>query len=147
MHNDDKPRIYLAHPMRGKLGSGGDNAHNYQNKNSDIAIRNVRWLRERFPEVYWYCPGEVEIPVQTLFRLGFVSTEQILQMDLVVLEERCYGGLIHRWEPSIGATGEMGRCIELGYPYLLFEDSSDISDCPIGNIQVLIEKVVELHYN
>jgi len=137
-----KPKIYYAHPMRGKLGSKGDGEYGYQNKNSDIAIENVKWLRIVFPQVEWYCPGEVETPVQMFTKLGYITTPQILYMDICVLQQLCQGGLIHRWEPSEGADGEMKRCQELGYPYLLVEESPLIWECNLSAIQYFVKKVL-----
>lgn len=142
----DQPKIYLAHPMRGKLGSGGNKEYNYQNVNSAQAIKNVQWLRLVSPQVDWYCPGEVELPVQTLQKLEMVTTEQVLNMDLYILKECCCGALIHRWEPSEGVNGELKRTQDLGYPWTIIEEPADITKCSVEDfisIKLLVDEVLE----
>jgi len=138
----NKPKIYLAHPMRGKLGSKGDGEYGYQNANSAIAIENVRWLRKTYPQVEFYCPGEVETPVQMCSKLGYLTTEQILYMDLCILQQLCHGGLMHRWEDSEGVDGEMKKCQDLGYPWVLVTDSPHIQLCNQKPIKIFIQEVL-----
>ena len=44
-----KPTIYYSHPIAGKVGVGGNlQDYPYENKNCEIAIENVKILREIF---------------------------------------------------------------------------------------------------
>lgn len=141
-----KPKIYYAHPMRGKLGSGGSENYNYQNSNSEQAVKNVTWLRLVFPRVDWYCPGEVEEPVQAFRKLGMVTTEQVLDMDLYLLKEHCLGVLAHRWEASEGVNGEIQRVQSLNFPWTIVEDPADITKCSMEDfisIKLLVDEVLE----
>ena len=142
----NQPKIYLAHPMRGKLGSGGNQEYNYQNVNSAQAIKNVQWLRLVFPQVDFYCPGEVEEPIQMAAKKGLMTTEEVLYMDLCILQENCCGALLHRWEPSEGVNGELNRVRDLGYPWTLIEGPSDITKCSMEDfisIKLLVDEVLE----
>ena len=143
----DKPKLYFSHPMRGKKGNTeeGNIDHKYQNENSNNAVLNVYWLREMFPQIEFYCPGEVEIPVQTMYQLGYVTVEQILIMDQIIIEKRCCGTLVHKWEDSVGADIELKRTKELGYPYLVFTESKNIWDCPWKKIKNLVNKAMIKH--
>jgi len=142
-----KPTIYLAHPMRGKKGDTKESNidYAYQNRNCEIAIRNLKVLRKNFPMVNWYCPAEVEIPVQMGHRLGYLDTEQILDIDFNIIKRICSGALIHRWEDSVGADKETARCVEWGYPHFIYEESSDIRNCDLALIQKLVDSVIDFH--
>jgi len=140
----NKPMIYLAHPIRGKLGSKASKLYKIQNKNNAIAIKNVKWLREHYPNVRWYCPGEVDTPVQMLCKLGYITEKQVLYMDFCILRELCFGGLMHRWEPSIGVDGEIKECKELNYPYIIVEESPHIWECNQEPIKNLIGEIIKL---
>lgn len=142
-----KPLIYLSHPMRGKKGNTteGNADANYQNKNSAQAVENVLILRKGFPEVNWHCPGEGNIPVQTAYKLGYLSIDQILTMDCTIIEQRCSGTLVHRWEASVGADIEEDCSRRLNYPVLVFEDSPLISDINPKELRKFIDEVIEFH--
>ena len=142
--NSKKPMIYLSHPMRGKKGDTeeGNSDQEYQNTNSEIAIMNLQWLRFMFPEVNWYCPGEVEIPVQTAYLLGFMDVEQILTMDCKIIEERCAGNLVHRWEASVGSDREEACSRKKGIPILVYEDSKYIWNCSLKKIREFVNSVL-----
>ena len=142
-----KPMIYLCHPMRGKKGDTGESNidYDYQNVNSDIAIENVRWLRVQYPQVNWYCPGEVEPPVQTAHRLGFLTVDQIFEIDFSIIKDMCSGALAHEWEDSVGVKKEVDRCIDFGYPFYIFTESKYIWECNQEAILALVNRVLEFH--
>jgi hypothetical protein len=144
---NEKPRIYLAHPMRGKKGDTKESNkdYDYQNENCEIAIQNLKALREFFPMVNWYCPAEVEIPVQMAHRLGYLTVEQILDIDFNIIKNICSGALLHRWEDSVGVDQETARCVEWGYPHFIYEDSSDITECDLVLIKKLVDSVLDFH--
>ncbi len=129
-----RPKIYVSHPMRGKKGNTkeGNIDHNYQNQNSAIAVLNTIWLRKRFPRIDFYCPGEVELPVQTFYKLGLVSVEEILTMDCNILENCCCGTLALSWEDSVGVAREVQKTTELGYPLFIYKDTPYIWNCQEG---------------
>lgn len=141
---NSKPMIYLAHPMRGKKGDTKESNVDYanQNKNSCTAINNVRWLRDHYPQVDWYCPGEVEPPVQTAHQLGYLSINQILEIDFTIIRDRCLGLLAHRWESSVGVDKEVENCKDFQYPYSIFEESPFIWECNQSQIQELVDVVL-----
>jgi len=144
---DKKPMIYLGHPIRGKKTSYGKEdtgIYQYENMNCEQAIRNVQWLRQKFPEVRWYCPGEVEIPVQTAHRLGFLTVPQILEVDFHIIKELCLGGVLHRWEPSKGLAKEQERCVEWNYPHVVLEGPREIEHCDILAIKKVVDQVLAI---
>lgn len=144
---DRKPTIYLAHPMRGKKGDTKESNidYNYQNENCEIALQNLIVLRRGFPQVKWYCPAEVEIPVQMAHKLGYLSVEQILDIDFNVIKHICSGAFLHRWEDSVGVDQETAHCVEWGYPHVIYEDSQDIRNCDKEIVQKLVDSVIDFH--
>jgi hypothetical protein len=146
MVNVKKPMIYLGHPIRGKMKTyGGDdaNVYNHENVNCLQAIDNVLWLRENYPQVRWYCPGEVETPIQMAHRMNFLSVPQILDMDFAIIRLECSGGLLHIWEDSKGAEKEAVRCEGWSYPYHVFREvPKEIWDCDQRPVVELVKSVL-----
>lgn len=142
-----KPTIYLAHPMRGKKGDtkASNIDYDYQNENCEIALLNLKWLREEFSQVNWYCPAEVETPVQMAHRLGYLTVEQILDIDFNIIKNICSGAFLHRWEDSVGVDQETARCVEWGYPHYIYQDTPDIRKCDREIIQKLVDSVIDFH--
>jgi hypothetical protein len=145
----EKPMIYLGHPIRGKLPADIEEAlspdhpfFKYENENCKIAIENVEWLRYSYPEVRWYCPGEVEIPVQMGHRLGYLNIESILDIDFHIIQELCMGGVLHRWEDSNGVDREIKKFKEIEYPYAVVSDSPKIWECDQELIRGVIAEVL-----
>jgi hypothetical protein len=142
---NDKPMIYLGHPIRGKMTSYGKEdagIYQYENVNCAQAIANVHWLRKEFPQVRWYCPGEVEIPIQTAHRMGFLTVPQILEVDFHIIKELCSGAVLHKWEPSKGLAAEQGRCEAWNYPHVVLEGPWEIENCDLVAIKKVVDQVL-----
>jgi len=138
----NRPTIYYSHPIAGKNKPDADYTH--ENVNCDIATKNILWLRKTFPQVRWYCPGEVEIPVQTARILQLLTVDQVLDIDFHIIKTRCRGGLLHPWEPSKGLNKEQERFVEFEYPFVrLAPGTRSIKECDIGTIQKLVKDVLE----
>jgi hypothetical protein len=145
-----RPMIYLGHPIRGKKTTYGetvgpdDPVYDYETDNCEQAIINVGWLRHQFRGVRFYCPGEVEVPIQMAHRLGFMNIDQILKMDFEIIRQLCVAGLFHKWEDSKGVDKEIERCVEWSYPHLILEDCSrNIWSCDREKIAALVQVVLE----
>lgn len=134
------PQIYYSHPIRGLCSD--ENNYEYEKQNCCTAIENVLWLRNHFPQVKWYCPGEVEPPIVAARLLGFLTVQQILEIDYHIVKTQCSAGLIHRWEESNGTHKEEDLIIKLKYPSLVLIESRHISECPIYRIRALVDSVL-----
>ncbi len=90
-----KPRIYVSHSIRGKFGK--DAMREQMVENCQKAIRFGKYLRECFPEVDWYVPGDHEFPPVSYFiRKKYVTIEQVLDIDTEIIgEENCKGILFY----------------------------------------------------
>jgi len=69
-----KPMIYYSHPIRGAAGKDASIA--YMQNNCRRAKENVKLLREIYPEVDWYCPGEVDLIIQILYTQGKLTEDE-----------------------------------------------------------------------
>lgn len=134
--------IYYSHPIAGVIGAEKKD-YRYENENCKIAIRNVKFLRSTFPQVLWYCPGEVEIPLQVARQLNLLSIEQVLQIDFYIMKTKCSGTCLHRWEDSMGVDREKVVTIELGYPYIQLTGGKDIQEYDLDYIQQVVRQVQE----
>jgi len=146
-----EPMIYYSHPIAGKKGVDAKSHEEYQklsvdyeyeNENCKIAVRNVQWLRNAFPQVRWYCPGEVEIPIQTARQLNLLLPKQVMDLDYVVIERRCHGGLLHLWQPSRGVLEEKKKLETLQYPSLMIPGTKEIWECDLGRIQNFVRRTI-----
>lgn len=139
------PQIYYSHPIAGERGYG-DGRRNfdieYEKHNCYTAVQNILWLRRNFPEVRWYCPGEVESPITAARQLGFLTAQQALEIDFYIIRTDCDGGLVHRWEGSNGTVKEENLLIQLEYPHILQTRSQNIWECDIVAIGSLVTKVM-----
>lgn len=140
------PMIYYSHPISGTAGYGDGGRifdAEHEKTNCQFAIENVNWLRSTFPQVRWYCPGEVEPPIMVARQLGFLTVQQVLDIDLHIIQTESHGGLVHRWEESYGTRVEEKQIIELSFPNLLQTQSVRIWECDFSAIQLLVETVVD----
>lgn len=140
-----RPQIYYSHPIAGMAGygDGGRNFNaQYELSNCQTAVENTLWLRQHFPEVRWYCPGEVEPPIMVARQLGFLTVGQVLDIDYHIIKTQSSGGLIHRWEESNGTYREEELIIKLQYPNLVLTESRYISECSVYRIRTLVDSVL-----
>jgi hypothetical protein len=109
-----RPTIYVSHAIAGLLGN--------EEENCKRAIEAVRKLRRLFPEVDWYLPAEVEIPLKVL-RLGKkITVKTVLWADREILRN-CHGWCYYRFEESVGSETERVEAIRCG---LVDGDEHDI---------------------
>lgn len=100
-----KPVIYMSHAI-----SQGGNIE----ANCEKAIRAAQRLRAVFPEISWYCPGEHDWVIQSLFKNKSISYEQIIEADLEILRESD-GWVWYKFDESKGSTIEQDEAIRLGF--------------------------------
>ena len=81
-----KQRVYFSHSIRGKLGPSCP--IETQEKNCAAAIKMVNRIRLACPEFGIYVPAENEEFVQIAFGKRFITEEQILEVDCVIVD-RC----------------------------------------------------------
>jgi len=142
---NEKPMIYLGHPIRGKMSSYGKEntgTYLYENSNCAQAIQNVRWLRQEFPEVRWYCPGETETPIQLAHKMGFLTVSQILKVDFTIIKTMCSGAVLHKWEVSRGLAAEQEKCEKWKYPFVVLEGPKEIEKCDRRAISLVVNQVI-----
>lgn len=99
-------RIYLSHSIQGKAGSNvSDDA---MRKNCLDAMIVAEKLRELFPEkLEIYVPAENETFVSFAYKMGFMTVEQILEVDCKIID--CLDAVIV-YDPEDDLQG--GRLVE-----------------------------------
>ena len=93
----EKPLIYMSHAITGSTGKVEENC-----KKAHTIAKKLRVL---FPEVSFYCPGENDWVIQTLYNAGKLSVDKILWADLEILSE-CNGWVFFKWDESGGCERE-----------------------------------------
>ena len=82
----DKLRAYISHTIRGKYG---EKATDEQRKeNSEKCISFGAALREEFPMIDFYIPGEHHEIDTIAYRKEYMTEEQILDIDCTIIS-RC----------------------------------------------------------
>lgn len=74
-----KIKIYISHSIRGKHGKNATKKQ--MRENNDKAILFHRQLKRLYPTTDFYCPGEHDEFVLIAYTKGFLSEEQVLQVD------------------------------------------------------------------
>jgi hypothetical protein len=75
----------FSHSIRGKWGADATQAQIAENNQK--AIEFGRWLRLYFPQVEWYVPAEHDEFVTKAYVHLFLTEEQILKIDCMLIEE------------------------------------------------------------
>lgn len=78
-------RIYISHPIRGVKGK--DATDEDMEANNQIASRFGEALQKQFPDVYFYVPAEHDEFVIRAYRAKFISEDQILKTDCLIIDE------------------------------------------------------------
>jgi nucleoside 2-deoxyribosyltransferase len=126
-------RVYFSHAMRGKAGDTASAAIQYTN--NEIALAIAKKLREAIPNMDLYVPAESEPFVQAAHDAGYLSIEQILELDCKVIDG-CDTVVVYVPE---GDEMQGGR---------LREHDHAINECkPVcvfSDIQAAVEHILEL---
>ena len=116
-----KPRVtvhaYLSHPIR---GSGVDKASKKtQISNGEKAATVARELERLIPGLKIYCPGDAEKFTFYSYSLGFLTDEQILDIDCRIISD---GDLLlsYDFDTSHGVKIEKTFARESGIPIYSF---------------------------
>jgi hypothetical protein len=108
-------KIYLSHPIR---GINPNPTPEYIAANCKKAIDFVNILRLCFPKTEFYCPAEHEKFVQLAYDDGFLTIDQILQIDKEILTG-CDAVIFYNHERTLskGMLEEKQCAEEKGIPY------------------------------
>ena len=101
-----KQRVYFSHSIRGKLGSTCP--IETQEKNCATAIKIANRIRLACPEFDIYVPAENEEFVQIAFNMKYLTEEQILDIDCVIVDN-CEIMLVY---VPLGDELQGGRLVE-----------------------------------
>lgn len=134
-----KVTAYLSHPIRGK--KGGDATIEDIKLNCKKAIEFANRLRKDIPELDLYVPAEHELPpVGYILRKGYMTVDQILDVDCEVLEERdlliVYGSVGGR---SSGMLKEINHAYDAAKPIATITDATFSSDIVL--LRMLIKEL------
>ena len=128
-------RVYFSHPIRGTKGAAAtdeDMAHNIER-----AAAVVKALRLEFgPALEIYFPGEMDEFVQKAFRKGYITEQQILDIDCDIIADRD-AMLIWTWEDEIsgGMEVEFEYTLNGGIPHVwVVTDSYNEDGIPVDRI-------------
>lgn len=99
-------RVYLSHKIQGKAGASVSD--DVMRRNLLDAIVVAEKLRELFPEkLEIYVPAENETFVNFAYKMGFLTVEQILEVDCKIID--CLDAVIV-YDPEGDLQG--GRLVE-----------------------------------
>jgi len=79
-------RVYISHSIRGKQGVDATDEERKENGNKAIVFGNI--LRDEFPTIDFYIPGEHHEIDTIAFRKDYMTEEQILDIDCEIISRR-----------------------------------------------------------
>ncbi len=121
-------KYYLSHSIRGKAGP--DASHDIQAKNCAAAIRIANGLRMFFPKLELYVPAENETFVQIAYDVGYLTEDQILNIDCYIIDN-LDGVLVYvpdGDELQGGRKIEYDYAMAAGYPVYIFHTLKEAVD-------------------
>jgi nucleoside 2-deoxyribosyltransferase len=77
-------RVYCSHSIQGKYGINATLAQ--MKENCDVAIALADQLRAALPDIEFYVPAEHEDFVGLAYRHGYLTIEQILDVDCKIID-------------------------------------------------------------
>lgn len=84
---DKKPRVYVSHSIRGKLGDKATSES--MAANNELAHNAVALMRQVMPELEFYVPGEHDEVISLLFHAGKLADQDILWADCELIKRTC----------------------------------------------------------
>ena len=103
---EENTTLYMSHPISG--------TNKDMEGNCKKAIAAAKRLRNVFPEVNFYIPGEHDLAMQWLYRNKKVRVDDILAADLHILRH-CSGWFFYKFDESKGSTIEQDEAVRLGF--------------------------------
>ena len=116
-------RAYISHTIRGKYGVKATDKQRKENSEKCILFGNA--LRKEFPMIDFYIPGEHHEIDTIAYRKGYMTEEQILDIDCEIIS-RCNFMIVFAPDDFIGEGMqiEIDHCIFNKIPVISAIDGS-----------------------
>lgn len=110
-------RHYLSHSIRGKYGKGATPTQ--MKENCDRILKIVETIHEALPDIKLYIPAEHEDFVYIAFKDGYLTEQQVLEIDCKIIDkcdgiiifcppdDPIQGGRLIEWEHAIATSKPM----------------------------------------
>lgn len=144
--NNQKVKAYFSHTIRGPDGSAATEED--ARRNCKEAVEVAKWLRESIPELEIYVPGEHEFPpVGILLHKGYITVEQILEVDCMIIDEQDLLVVLVKDGWMGGGIGiEMAHAKKNAKPIFLVEKRDELTLERLGRVvknMILLKKEEE----
>jgi len=113
--NQNEPRFYLSHPIR---GAKGDKATEEDMQKNRIAASIFATKLEWECGLNIYCPAEHDEVISILYRKGLIGEEDILEADCAIID-KCCGLIAFGTDISEGMAHEIEYALKQGKPVLV----------------------------
>ncbi len=106
----NKIRVYISHPIRGKFGPDATDEQRKEHSDKAVAFGNMH--RNEFPMIDFYIPGEHYEIDTVAFRKKYMTEEQILDIDCIIIS-RCNFLIVYAPDgyTSGGMQIEIDHCV------------------------------------
>ena len=117
-------RAYVTQSIRGKFGKDATDEQRKENSDKAIAFGNL--LRDEFPMVDFYVPGEHHEIDTIAYRKGYMTEEQILDIDCTIIS-RCSFIIVYSPDDYIGEGMqiEVDHAVKSHIPVIAAIDGSE----------------------
>ena len=119
----NKIRAYISHSIRGKMGK--DATNEYMEANNQKAIEFGKLMSKEFPTVDFYVPGAHDELVLIAYRKGYLTEEQILDVDCEIIS-KCNFMVVYSPDDYVskGMQVEIDHCVKHHIPVISAIDGS-----------------------
>lgn len=137
-----KVSAYLTHAIRGSKGPGATMEE--IRANCMAALELAKFIREHIPEIDLYVPAEHEDFVFRAYTCGYVTEEQILDVDCQILEAKDLLIIFTRTGERIvgGVATELDRGNEMK-KVVVYIDEADTLTNKIVKLVPVIERILK----
>ena len=120
----NKIRAYISHSIRGKYGPDATDAQRKEHSNKAMVFGNK--LRKGFPNIDFYIPGEHHEIDTIAYRKGYMTEEQILDIDCDIIS-KCSFLVVFSPDDFIGEGMqiEVDHCVFNKIPVIAAVDGDD----------------------
>lgn len=103
-------QFYLSHSIRGPKGQKATKTD--MQKNCKVAIQIANQIRNALPSIELYVPAEQEKFVQLAYKFGYLTEQEILEIDCRIIA-LCDGVIV--WLPNDNNILQGGRLVEYNF--------------------------------
>jgi len=136
----NKITAYMSHHIRGPEGDKAT-METIEANNKAARLMGAK-IRELIPELDLYVPGDQDQVIMYLCKKGYVTTEQILEADCVIISQCKFMIVFNRYDSiSGGMQTEVDHCMYNCIPFIYI---TDLNERELAGLRDLVKHFQEI---